>query len=90
MTENPWTTPEAVAYFESEWQHALKQAEEALAKAHACEKLWSGLCDWLQNEPEKVAAYVGAANYKLFVDLVTSMPLLAEENWRAKKKDSVA
>jgi hypothetical protein len=62
MTENPWTTPEAVAYFESEWQHALKQAEEALAKAGECSEIWDGLYSWLMAEPEKVAGYVGAAN----------------------------
>ena len=90
MTENPWTTPEAVAYFESEWQHAIKQAEEALDKACVNVKLWSGLCDWLLKEPYQVAAYIGRENYELFTELVTGMPLLAEENWRTKKKDSVA
>jgi hypothetical protein len=85
MTENPWTTPEAEAYFESEWKHALKGAEEALTQACACAELWNGLGNWLMAEPEKVAGYVGEANYKLFAELVTSMPLLAEETARAKK-----
>jgi hypothetical protein len=93
MTGNPWTTPEAEAYFESEWQNALKQAEEAVDKAFGCEKIWSGLSDWLKNEPEKVAGYVGADNYKLFADFLYAKPLLprllAEEFARAKK-DAVA
>jgi hypothetical protein len=76
-------SPEAIAFFENEWRHAIKQAKEALAEACSCYGLWNGLCDWLWNEPNKVAAYVGDANYELFTRLVTGMPLLAEETARA-------
>ena len=38
MSDNPWSTPEAIAYFQSEYDHAIEQAKMKLAKACA----WDG------------------------------------------------
>jgi hypothetical protein len=81
--ENPWNTPEANAYFEQEWQHALKNANETLAKACACEKIWDGLYDWATASPDEVDRYIGRENYELFLKLVTSAPLTIKETAKA-------
>jgi hypothetical protein len=99
MNTNPWwTTPEAEAYFENtnpwwttpETEAYFEATDKALNEAIACEKLWRGLCSWLETEPDQVAAYVGKENYKTFVNLVYTMLLLSDEAARIAKKNAVA
>ena len=78
MNENPWNTPEAIAYFQSEYDHAIKKAKEALANACA----WNGPLHQMGKLPgellDEVADQLGADNYRLLVDLIISAPLVKE------------
>jgi hypothetical protein len=79
MNDNPWNTPEAIAYFESEWEHAVKGAKAKLAKA--CEK--GGVFEKLGDLPYALYGELnnelGDANYRVLMDLIFAAPLLARE-----------
>jgi hypothetical protein len=43
MTNNDWNSPEANAYFQSVWEHAVKSAKKALSEAIRYQPLWDQL-----------------------------------------------
>jgi hypothetical protein len=77
-TKDP-NSPEAIAFHEREWQHRVKQANVTLAQACRCDNLWDGLYNWFWVNPNAVINAIGAENCQLFLNLVTTAPLLREE-----------
>ena len=72
-----WNSPEAIAFFENEWDHAIKGAKETLIKA--CERggvleQMGKLPDWLTGA---LRAHLGDA-YDSLEDLVFAAPIIWE------------
>ena len=78
MSDNPWNTPEALAYFQSEYDHAIEQAKAKLAKACA----WDGPLHQMGKLPgellDEIADKLGTENYRTLVDLIFVAPLVRE------------
>ena len=60
MSTKDWNSPEAIAFFENEWDHAIKGAKETLIRAceqgGVLEQMQSpGLAHWCAGEGRLVA-----------------------------------
>ena len=70
MIDRDWKSPEAIAFFEREWQHAIVQAKVTLATA--CEE--GGVLEQMQKLPHALNGalrdHLGEAYYRSLIDLV--------------------
>jgi hypothetical protein len=76
MTTNDWKSPEAIAFFEKEWDHGIMQAKVTLA--HACEE--GGVLEKMQKLPYALTGalrdHLGDASYRALEELVLSAGLV--------------
>lgn len=70
-----WNSPEAIAFFEKEWDHAIKGAKETLIRA--CEQ--GGVLEQMRHLPDWLSgalrAHLGDASYELLIDLIYGAPM---------------
>lgn len=76
MSENPWNAPEAVACFQSEHEHAMKKAKEALAKAFAEGGPLGEMCNLSYATWGALNDDLGPENYRVFLDLIMAAPMV--------------
>jgi len=78
MSENPWNTPEAVAYFESEYAFAIKNAKPALVKACAQGGALEKMCGLPYALYGELNTELGAENSQALFDLIMAAPMVRE------------
>lgn len=73
-----WNSPEAIAFFENEWDHAIKGAKETLVAA--CEQ--GGVLEQMQKLPHALTGalrdHLGEAYYQSLLDLIFTAPMIWE------------
>jgi hypothetical protein len=78
MSDNIWNTPEALAYFQSEWDHAILEAKARLIKA--CEQ--GGVLEQMQKLPHALSGalrdHLGDAYYQSLEELIFGAPMAWE------------
>ena len=78
MSKTDWNSPEDIAFFEREWDHAIMQAKVALACA--CEE--GGVLEQMQKLPHALNGalrdHLGDASYRVLEDLVFARRFVRE------------
>lgn len=77
-----WNSPEAIAFFESEWKHACDQADQAINNALACDPLWSTLTD--DKVGDVLLPYLGEQKYWLLFEFAQAVGLLSPVSLKSR------
>jgi hypothetical protein len=78
MSKDDWNSPEALAFFQNEYDHAIKNAKATLAKACA----QGGVLEQMGELPHALTGalrdHLGDAFYYSLEDLIIAVPMVRE------------